>query len=78
MLGVSVTLALLANGRFTHRSGFPWTLVKQRAAALAIRSTRIVLTAALGPFHFRMIRTCGSVSVADALSSDGNVFDGVK
>jgi hypothetical protein len=78
LLGMAVTLALLANGRFSHRSGFPWPLVEQRTAALAIRSASVVLATALGPRHFRVVRTGGRVSVADALAADGNVFDGIK
>lgn len=78
LLGVPVTLALLANGRLAHSAGLPGPLVEKRTAALAVGSARVVLAATLGPLHFRVVRTGGSVSVADALAADGNVLDGIK
>lgn len=78
LLGVPVTLALLANGRLAHSAGLPGPLVEERTAALAVGSARVVLAATLGPLHFRVVRAGGSVSVADALAADGNVLDGIK
>jgi hypothetical protein len=78
LLGVPVTLALLANGRLAHSAGLPGPLVEKRTAALAVGSARVVLATTLGPLHFRVVGAGGSVSVTDALAADGNVLDGIK